>query len=107
MPIPKPARPITDSCSLHCLAAFERATAIYKHGARHEAQPWPRLGFRSSSLKMKLSPLETAMPRVLIADKLEAAGVDLLQQSGLEVDNKPGLAPAELKAILPLYDALI
>ena len=39
------------------------------------------------------------MPRVLIADKLEAAGVELLQESGLEVDNKPGLKPEELKAI--------
>ena len=47
------------------------------------------------------------MPRVLIADKLEAAGVELLQESGLEVDNKPGLKPEELKAILPAYDAVI
>ncbi len=47
------------------------------------------------------------MPRVLIADKLEAAGVDLLTASGLEVDNKPGLKPDELQAILPEYDAVV
>jgi len=47
------------------------------------------------------------MPRVLIADKLEAAGVDLLRASGLEVDSKPGLTPEELKTILPDYDAVV
>ncbi|CAN5356584.1 phosphoglycerate dehydrogenase [soil metagenome] len=47
------------------------------------------------------------MPRVLIADKLETGGVDLLKAAGLEVDNKPGLKPDELKAILGQYDAVI
>lgn len=47
------------------------------------------------------------MPRVLIADKLETAGIDLLKSSGLEVDNKPGLKPDELRAILGTYDAVI
>jgi D-3-phosphoglycerate dehydrogenase len=31
------------------------------------------------------------MPRVLIADKLESAGIDLLKAAGLEVDNQPNL----------------
>ena len=40
------------------------------------------------------------MPRVLIADKLEAAGVELLTAAGIEVDNRPGLKGDELKAAL-------
>lgn len=47
------------------------------------------------------------MPRVLIADKLEAAGVDHLVRAGLEVDDKPGLNPVEMKALLPQYDAVV
>ena len=31
------------------------------------------------------------MPRVLIADKLEPAGIELLVKVGIEVDNRPGL----------------
>ncbi len=40
------------------------------------------------------------MPRVLISDKLEASGVELLQKSGIEVDNRPQLGKAENKADL-------
>ncbi|MGL6094404.1 MAG: phosphoglycerate dehydrogenase [Fimbriiglobus sp.] len=47
------------------------------------------------------------MPRVLIADKLEAAGLDLLAKSGLEVDNRPGLKGDDLKAALRAADAVI
>jgi D-3-phosphoglycerate dehydrogenase len=47
------------------------------------------------------------MPRVLIADKLEAAGVELLKNAGLEVDNRPGLKGDELKAALRAADAVI
>ncbi len=47
------------------------------------------------------------MPRVLIADKLESAGVDLLTRAGLEVDNRPGLKGEELKAALRAADAVI
>lgn len=32
------------------------------------------------------------MPRVLIADKLETSGIDLLKAAGLEVDNQPNLS---------------
>ena len=31
------------------------------------------------------------MPRVLIADKLEAAGIELLREAGIEVENPSGL----------------
>jgi D-3-phosphoglycerate dehydrogenase len=47
------------------------------------------------------------MPRVLICDKLEASGLDLLRQAGLEVDNRPGLKGDELNAALREADGCI
>ena len=47
------------------------------------------------------------MPRVFIADKLEAAGLDLLKEAGFEIDYRPGLAGADLKAALRAADAVI
>jgi D-3-phosphoglycerate dehydrogenase len=47
------------------------------------------------------------MPRVLIADKLETAGIELLSQAGIEVDNRPGLTGDDLKAALRNADAAI
>ena len=47
------------------------------------------------------------MPRVLIADKLEAGGVEVLARAGIEVDNRPGLKGADLVAALKLCDAVI
>jgi D-3-phosphoglycerate dehydrogenase len=47
------------------------------------------------------------MPRVLIADKLEPAGIELLRTAGLEVDNRPGLKGDELRAALRAADAVI
>src|SRR5437764_3595008 len=47
------------------------------------------------------------MPRVLICDKLEPSGLDLLTQAGLEVDNRPGLKGDELKAALRAADGCI
>jgi len=47
------------------------------------------------------------MPRVLIADKLEAAGIDLLKAAGLDVDVRLGLSGADLAAALKDYDAAI
>lgn len=47
------------------------------------------------------------MPRVLIADKLESAGVELLQAAGIEVDNRPGLKGDELKSAIQAADAVI
>src|SRR6202020_1924429 len=51
----------------------------------------------------------TIMPRVLISDKLESFGIDLLKQAGLEVDNRPNLGkdlPA-LKEALQSADGII
>ena len=46
------------------------------------------------------------MPKVLIADKLSAAAVEIFRARGVEVDVKTGLAPADLRAIIGEYDGL-
>ena len=46
------------------------------------------------------------MPKVLISDKLSPAAVEIFRRRGLEVDLKPGLSPAELRAIIAPYDGL-
>jgi D-3-phosphoglycerate dehydrogenase len=47
------------------------------------------------------------MPRVLICDKLESSGVDLLKQAGFEVDNRPGLTGDALKEAVRAADGVI
>lgn len=47
------------------------------------------------------------MPRVLICDKLETAGVELLTAAGIEVDNRPGLTGEALQTALRAADAAI
>src|SRR6202020_948315 len=46
------------------------------------------------------------MPKVLISDKLPPAAVEIFRRRGIDVDLKPGLTPAELRAIIPAYDGL-
>ena len=46
------------------------------------------------------------MPKVLISDKLSPAAVEIFRRRGIEVDFKPGLAPAELRAAIGRYDGL-
>ena len=46
------------------------------------------------------------MPKVLIADKLSPAAVDIFRERGIEVDDPLGLKPDELKAIIGEYDGL-
>jgi D-3-phosphoglycerate dehydrogenase len=46
------------------------------------------------------------MPKVLISDKLSPAAVAIFRDRGIDVDLKPGLTPAELRAIIPDYDGL-
>jgi D-3-phosphoglycerate dehydrogenase len=46
------------------------------------------------------------MPKVLISDKLSPAAVDIFRNRGIEVDLKPGLSPADLRAIIGGYDGL-
>lgn len=47
------------------------------------------------------------MPRVFISDKLEAGGLDLIKQAGLELDNRPGLKGDELKQALQAADGMV
>jgi D-3-phosphoglycerate dehydrogenase len=46
------------------------------------------------------------MPKVLISDKLSPAAVEIFRNRGIEVDLKPGLSPADLRAIIAGYDGL-
>src|SRR6201990_198492 len=46
------------------------------------------------------------MPKVLISDKLSQAAVDIFRRRGIDVDLKPGLSPADLRAIIVSYDGL-
>jgi len=46
------------------------------------------------------------MPKVLISDKLSPAAVEIFLSRGIEADVKPGLSPAELRAIIAPYDGL-
>jgi D-3-phosphoglycerate dehydrogenase len=47
------------------------------------------------------------MPQVLVADKLEAAGLDLLKQAGIELDVREKLTGASLHEALRAADAVI
>ena len=46
------------------------------------------------------------MAKILISDKLSPAAVEIFRARGIEVDLKPGLTPAELRAIIGDYDGL-
>ncbi len=46
------------------------------------------------------------MVKVLISDKLSPAAVEIFRGRGIEVDLKPGLSPADLRAIIGEYDGL-
>jgi len=45
--------------------------------------------------------------KVIITDPIATEGVKLLRAAGLEVDERPGLAPDELIKAIPEYDAII
>ena len=45
--------------------------------------------------------------KVLISDNLSQTGVEILKQSGLEVDVNTGLTPDELREIIGSYDGLV
>src|SRR5438309_4598641 len=47
------------------------------------------------------------MPRVLISDKLEAPGLELLRQSNIELDERAGLTAAALQEALRAADGVI
>uniref|UniRef100_A0A7C4CD50 D-isomer specific 2-hydroxyacid dehydrogenase catalytic domain-containing protein n=1 Tax=candidate division WOR-3 bacterium TaxID=2052148 RepID=A0A7C4CD50_UNCW3 len=45
--------------------------------------------------------------KVIITDPIAAAGVKILRDAGIEVDERPGLPPDELVKAIPEYDAII
>lgn len=45
--------------------------------------------------------------KVIVTDPIAKEGIKLLQDAGLEVDERPGLPPEELIKIIPAYDAII
>jgi D-3-phosphoglycerate dehydrogenase len=45
--------------------------------------------------------------KVIITDPIAAKGVELLKAAGIEVDEKPGIAPDELVKVIPAYDAIV
>ncbi|MCS6976765.1 MAG: phosphoglycerate dehydrogenase [Gemmatales bacterium] len=47
------------------------------------------------------------MPRVLICDRLEEAGLEILRRAGLEVEERPGLTGTDLEAALREADGVI
>lgn len=46
------------------------------------------------------------MPKVLISDKLSPAAVEIFRARGIEAEVRPGLSPADLRAIIGAYDGL-
>ena len=57
---------------------------------------------------MELLPGEEFdMPRVLISDKLETLGLDLLRQTGIDLDERHGLTGAALQEALRAADGVI
>jgi D-3-phosphoglycerate dehydrogenase len=46
------------------------------------------------------------MPKVLISDNLSPHAVEIFRSRGIEVDLKPGLSPADLRAVVAPYDGL-
>jgi len=46
------------------------------------------------------------MPRVLISDKLSPAAIEIFKRRGIEVEFRPGLSAAELRAIIGPFDGL-
>src|SRR5262249_30861191 len=47
------------------------------------------------------------MPRVFLSDKVEAGGVKLLKDAGLEIDNRAGLSGAALQEALQAADGVV
>ena len=71
------------------------------------AQREPEEGDREAVEGVTPNSKETEpMPRVLIADKLSPAAVDIFKQRGVEADVKTGLSKDELLAIIGDYDGL-
>jgi len=60
----------------------------------------------ANSAKRPLRSLVMAKPKVLISDELSPRAVEIFSERGCDVDFKPGLKPAELRAIVGNYEGL-
>ncbi|MGL1465686.1 hypothetical protein ACSTJV_24040, partial [Vibrio parahaemolyticus] len=49
---------------------------------------------------------KTSAVKVLIADELSPAAVDIFKERGIEVDIKPGMKPEELLTVCDQYDGI-
>lgn len=47
-----------------------------------------------------------AVPKILIADKMDKQAEEIFRRNGVDFDVKPGLSPDELKAIVANYDGI-
>ena len=77
-------------------------------GGAAPAPLWGRLGAPTAPLYSGSRQLPTAlvMTKVLVSDPIDQTGIDILSQVA-QVDVRTGLPPAELKAIIGEYDALM
>ena len=81
-----------------------RGGGEYAAAKRRTSAPLPALP-RSRGVSGHINS-EHRMPKVLISDKLSPAAVEIFRRRGIDVDLKPGLSPAELRAIIAPYDGL-
>src|SRR5262245_36376943 len=65
----------------------------------------PLRGVREGE-EAELGAIEMAKPKVLISDELSPRAVEIFSERGCDVDFKPGLKPAELRAIVGNYEGL-
>jgi D-3-phosphoglycerate dehydrogenase / 2-oxoglutarate reductase len=69
----------------------------------------PSIDYRKAlfSKHSGIAAKESPMPRVLVSDKLEAPGLDLLREAGIELDERTGLTSDALKEAVRAADGLI
>jgi len=62
----------------------------------------------SATMSGNSNPLEKeSFMKVIITDGISKVGVKMLVDAGIEVDDRPGLPPADLIQAIPAYDAII
>src|SRR4051794_7853305 len=83
-------------------SAFIRMTAWWKS---LKSGFFPRSPVRQLPVCVRRD--RTIVPRVLISDKLESPGLDLLRQAGVELDERHGLTGAVLQEALRAADGVI
>src|SRR2546422_4070251 len=76
-------------------------------GSAHSAGSDRLFPSRGLKIARGQTGIEEAMPRVLISDKLEAPGLDVLRQAGIELDERDGLKGDALKDAVRAADGVI